>query len=631
MKKVEYTEQQKELIKKYSLLPGRDLLYEQAEGVGFMLERPYTLLAFQTGLGKTFTACTAMQHILNKLSSVKGIILLPNKAIKIFKKELSLFGHEVGDSVGIMWSQEVDYDIDKNRVFLISHSMLKKYSNVVRNIRSKYPVVCAIDEGHILQADKSSQRLLLDELRPLMNVVWVLTATPLLNHIMGLYNIIDWIVPGFYKNKSAFMNKYCTWHFETVYLKDGGGKKRKVPEIDSVSNHKQLKIDLGNIMIMRQKSYKIEFGFFPIDLNDSEFELYDKVGEGFFSAEKKEMSARMHELQRLVDNSLDDKICPVGITSKEDMFINLITEMFKKGISAVVYVDYIDTLNRLKQILAEKKDSIGLNNVFEISGSVEQEDRFAVEDAITQRDIVLITKAGTESLNLQKCSTLIFYDIPYSIGTILQAIGRVTRVNTEFDVQYVAILYTRGTIDEYKYKLFQSHAQVIKDVIGSDANLPPQLDKVESYMYNSLRDKLLWRYKSGVIKLLGHVKRTIKSNFKVISPDSYTGKGKFNHVLNLSSESIQGVVSSDKFNPDSNLLSIKDKYPSVFRTKYIDLILKHNDFILMFYNELITKGSKILIVDNSYGVGKLVQSVLVENAEIYVEHYMIGNPGKKGR
>jgi SNF2 family DNA or RNA helicase len=73
------------------------------------------------------------------------------------------------------------------------------------------------------------------------------------------------------------------------------------------------------------------------------------------------------------------------------------------------------------------------------------------EDAITafknDTEILIATEAGGEGRNMQFCSVLINYDLPWSPLKIEQRIGRVHRFGQAYDVQ-IYNFSTRGTVAE---------------------------------------------------------------------------------------------------------------------------------------------------------------------------------------
>ena len=104
-----------------------------------------------------------------------------------------------------------------------------------------------------------------------------------------------------------------------------------------------------------------------------------------------------------------------------------------------------------------------------------------------------MTQAGRESVNLQKANNLIIYNVPLSTGSMLQLIGRITRMDTEFDVQTVYFLEAIDTIDTYKVGLVASKIELFEKVFDKQETMPDLSDdkfKVDSKL---LKKKYLWK------------------------------------------------------------------------------------------------------------------------------------------
>lgn len=611
-------------IEDYTLNPKFPLLDEQQEGVRFLLTRSRAILAFQTGLGKTYTSLTALEHVLRLKSGIKGIIVCPVKALKAFRRELyGKLGYKE-DEVGWATNQGFDVDEGTNKIIVFTYTSLEKYSDIIVRLSKRNHLVALMDEAHKLVSSKTKIAELLGDLKSMFDIIWLCTATPLLNDIEGLYNIVGYLNKDLLGgSKTKFLNRYTLSKLKTIYLK--GGKQQKVREITGYQNMDELKSRLEKICIVRQKKYNLKFGYLHKEMSEYEAALYEQVSSGIMSEEEESsFSGRMHDLQRLVDNSYTNDLINPSLDSpntKETLFLESLEKIFSKDYSVVVYCDYKDTVSRLKDVLERHRDRLNLNNVFEISGDVKVKDREAVEDAITERDVIIITSAGSESINLQKANCVMFYDIPFSVGTCLQVIGRITRVDTKHAFQYVFVLYVKGTIDEYKYLLFLDNANLIKQLIGSDANMPSNLRELEKKNLEDIKTKLLWHYKDVGKKEINRKKKLIKNGMIVAESSNYLGE-LGNYYLNLNPFGIspngtkraKAILPSEE---DLDLL-IRDKsMGSIFRNKYIDKLKskESKDFMCILVDKIVNKNEKFVFVDD-YGIGSILREFIIDNVRL---------------
>ena len=124
-------------------------------------------------------------------------------------------------------------------------------------------------------------------------------------------------------------------------------------------------------------------------------------------------------------------------------------------------------------------------------------ERKRIQNIISVDKPLLITSAGGESINLQKANAIIFYDLPYDIAKIMQIIGRITRVDTEFSKQYIDIIEAFGTTDTYKRLCMEKNMKLIESLFGKMNTLPYTTYDNEQKFMNVLRRQLLWAFTRG--------------------------------------------------------------------------------------------------------------------------------------
>jgi ERCC4-related helicase len=110
-----------------------------------------------------------------------------------------------------------------------------------------------------------------------------------------------------------------------------------------------------------------------------------------------------------------------------------------------------------------------------VSGSPTSDKRAALVEYFRNEAIIMIaTEAAAEGINLQFCSLLINYDLPWNPQRIEQRIGRCHRYGQKFDVVVVNFLNVKNAADirvfqllDEKFKLFSGVFGASDDVLGS--------------------------------------------------------------------------------------------------------------------------------------------------------------------
>jgi ERCC4-related helicase len=608
-----------------SLADGKTITPQQVEGVEFLINRVRAILAFQTGLGKTVTSLTALKILLEKYGRARGVIICPVKAVKIFKKELMTKLGYKSHEVGILTNQELNFDINKNKIFILTNTALEKYYPMLielhMELHQNNKLILIVDEAHQLQNKKSGFYILMKELKPLFTAIWFSTATPILNDLDSLYNIVTFLEENFFGTKTLFLNRYTKSKLKNIFIAGGGGKKKKVRVILGYQNLDDLKKRMESICIMRQQKYNLKFASVTSPLTPNELLTYERVSEGIFGDEKRNFSQRMHDLQRLVDNSYTDELIGIRDSTKEKLLVKSLKSIISKGLSVIVYADYLATIDRIISIMELNKTEIGYREIFQIKGSVKIQEREAIEDKIRTKDIIIVTRAGTESINLQKANCIIMYDIPYSIKDCIQLIGRITRMDTEFNSQYIILIWTQGTIDEYKYLLFQDNATLIKQILGSDANLPTSLAELDKKTMDKLRDKLLWHYKDSSKQEIILRKKTLKTHLiATTKPDMGNYLATYFINLNPLSQSIDGTKRMSAITPlEKDYLDyFSGSLPyTILKNRYIDTLKSDKGKIVLgtLVDAILNKKSLIVLVDN-YGIGGILKNYILENVKL---------------
>lgn len=482
----------------YTLRKDWPLTDDQNDIIDFMLHRAECICAAQTGFGKTYLGCTAICHILLKYQSSHAIILVPQKAIKAFKRELS---EKLRVSYNTLTSDTFDFK-ENNRITLMTHTSLKKYIDYIKDIKkSGKNLILLVDEAHIFSCKESKIYQLMLSIRNYFSICYMMTATPLKNNIEGLFwlfTMLDYKIFGpwdFFKN-----NYLVTETHKTTRMCGKGNKKTKKTfyeeEVVGYKNLPMLKQILDKFIIIKQKHYNLEFIYNKIELTPDEIKPYLNAGAGLLRATAKDSFAvRVHDLQQVVDNINKDYKIIDKLSSKEQLFIKLIYTKIKDNHPTLVYCDYNEVVDRLCYILDKTKNITGVKQILQITGNISLKKRERVENLIDNNTVVLITSAGTESVNLQKADSLIFYDIPFSILTFIQAVGRITRMDSKYNKQYIHILEAVGTIDSYKRYLVQINGGLIMNMFGKIETLPLDVGQIDKNITRQLRHSLLWCFK----------------------------------------------------------------------------------------------------------------------------------------
>ncbi|MDM1061805.1 DEAD/DEAH box helicase [Empedobacter falsenii] len=108
-------------------------------------------------------------------------------------------------------------------------------------------------------------------------------------------------------------------------------------------------------------------------------------------------------------------------------------------------------------------------NAGKVTGSKAVDIRQALVDAFRsdQYDIMIATEAAAEGINLQFCSMIVNYDLPWNPQRVEQRIGRCHRYGQEFDVVVVNFINAANAVETRVYELLENKFRLFEGVFGS--------------------------------------------------------------------------------------------------------------------------------------------------------------------
>jgi superfamily II DNA or RNA helicase len=103
-----------------------------------------------------------------------------------------------------------------------------------------------------------------------------------------------------------------------------------------------------------------------------------------------------------------------------------------------------------------------------VSGSRTADLRSALVDYFREQGRIMIaTEAGAEGINLQFCSLVVNYDLPWNPQRIEQRIGRCHRYGQQHDVAVVNFLNTHNAADQRVFQLLSEKFKLFEGVFGA--------------------------------------------------------------------------------------------------------------------------------------------------------------------
>jgi SNF2 family DNA or RNA helicase len=218
--------------------------------------------------------------------------------------------------------------------------------------------------------------------------------------------------------------------------------------------------------------------------------------ESFFEPVDPQEVQYLEDLLRQFENTGED--------TKLSRFIQILRQELTERESAIVFTQYTDTMDYLRDTLQElygsqvacysgrggellTVNSSPLTEQYNQQSTVNSQPNWCLvpKEEIKRRfrqdeiKILLCTESASEGLNLQNCGVLINYDMPWNPMRVEQRIGRIDRIGQRYSTVRIHNFYYDGTVEAKVYKKLRDRINAFATVVG---NLQPILAQVPTFI-----------------------------------------------------------------------------------------------------------------------------------------------------
>lgn len=236
-------------------------------------------------------------------------------------------------------------------------------------------------------------------------------------------------------------------------------------------------------------------------------------------------NALLYSFQHLNELGAEEKV--VIFTESRRTQEYLCKALRKDGYEGVISYNGTNTDNESKKIYEEWCENP--NNIEFLGRSKSINIKSAIlEKFKTDGKILVTTEAGAEGLNMQFCSLVINYDLPWNPQRVEQRIGRCHRFGQLFDVVVINFISVDNVVEQRIYELLDTKFSLFTEVLGSSDTVLGALEKGEDLaqsiieIYTKCRsneeineafDELQEKYKDDIESSIQKTKQTLMDNF----------------------------------------------------------------------------------------------------------------------
>jgi len=526
--------------------------YYQVQAIMHLLTMKRMVLGDATGTGKTLVLIASLCYAWDKEPINKGVVVCPKSALRQWEAEFVKFSVGIKTFLvdGTPAERKAVYEAfqahpttpeSEKAVLLIGYAPLVRDWNVgstrpllpsgqpnmkvpqtpglLSGIMGSIPnLTVTFDEATAFKNTKTKTWQVASELSAYANRCYGLTATLLKNNLIEGFSIFKVIYPQVFTTITAFLRDYCVTKMQPV----GGG--RKIPIVVGYKNLEAFRARIDMFFLGRAKHLisdelpKLITKEVQVDLSEAEDAKYIEALTGILQLgdgqvkdyeEHKKLVALIYCQQTVDSLSLlkyqegdeldlglyhDEIVKVAGVGSKEQALLDLLSEEFDDE-KVIVYTRFASLVPRLQELCKKQ----GIESVA-VTGQVvdtktnpaRQRAQQAFQDLTSKVRVIFISDAGSEAINLQAASAMIFYNAPWSWGNYIQLLGRPIRIGSPH--QHVVAVHLvaqrpkakgkeRKTIDHYTLAILQKKKDLIDKVLGESAVGALDFDSGESFAH----------------------------------------------------------------------------------------------------------------------------------------------------
>lgn len=455
-------------------LTGVEPLWHQIETVRKVLKqfRGRVLLADEVGLGKTIEAGMVLKEYALRGMAERVLVLTPASLVGQWREELETkFGYSCATTHDPLLRDDPQTFWRQKRI-IASISAARRQEHADRVLAERFDLVI-VDEAHHLRDRSSQSWKLVDALNK--RFLLLLSATPVQNDLVELYNLLTLLKPGIFKTLKEFRAAYMT-----------PGKPRLPANSDRLRELMRGAMIRNTRAVVALKLPRRHATTIRVDGRPDEAEGYAELaaatrrlaaeaGPGrhrlalhhLLGAAGSSPAAAAAAIARVAARRNEDPVwqalaarwAAIDTGGKEAALVELLRRNHAE--KKLVFVHYRETLARLAGILSRAGIAFA-----RFDGSLSGPDKDAAIAKFREAaPVLLCTESGGEGRNIQFCNTLINFDVPWNPMAIEQRIGRIDRIGQNREV-FVFNLVTRGTLEEQVLALLDEKISMFELVVG---------------------------------------------------------------------------------------------------------------------------------------------------------------------
>lgn len=530
------------------------------------------LLADAVGLGKTIEAGMIIKEFIIR-GAQRVLILVPPHLLSKWHDELNF---KLGLNFEVYTSEDIRGGLGWHNRIICSIHTAKRPENLEYLRNCNWDLVIIDEAHHLRNTSTRAYKLGLTLVRNSRPYVILLTATPIQNNISELYAILSLVDDRFFRyvqpREDVFtfiMDNTIRNLLQLVMVRNTRKDLQYLLHeevINRLPNSNEIKSLLGYIRCERDVKTIL------IKLGDRWMNIYERVTSfckeiyesnpraaifvtmlaqrmvcSSITAIKEFLKRKQIQLNEILERQaiielaegfhqemtnnlgykndilLCDKEDEEPVSEKDAALFAIIDKELDSNEKILIFTEFRGTQRHLIDILKRRYNE----NVYFLNGDLsEKEKRHNVGQWKENGHIMVSTDVGAEGLDMQFCSVVINYDLPWNPMKIEQRIGRIHRIGQTREQVRIFNLCAEETIEEYVLETLHNKIGIFEKVVGDVENVLGQIWKEYSTLERTIaeiilesksKEELASKLETSIGSKIEGVRRQIESSLNEIN------------------------------------------------------------------------------------------------------------------
>jgi SWI/SNF-related matrix-associated actin-dependent regulator 1 of chromatin subfamily A len=376
----------------------------------------------EMGLGKTFQALGWVVT-----NEKRALVVCPKSFMFGWANEVAKFSYASSQVLG-----PKPTEFDQAQFTIVNYESAGKHDFS----QLRYDTLI-IDESHLIKNSKTLRYQVIAELAKHAQHVILLSGTAIVNRPAEFFTQLNLVAPGLTGGWKTFTERFCGGHH------DGYGWRA-----DGATNIEELVKLVAPVYIRRNKADVLK-------------ELPAKIRQEIVvDGIRVQVATGDNALAAITRTKYDVALAKIGAT------IEFAEGIVENGEKVIIFSDYVEPVERIAEHFGEQ--AIAYLAELDPAERAEAQRRFQEDPNV--KVFVATTKIASVALTLTAASHVVFNDMPWTPGSLLQAEDRAHRVGQK-DVVNIYRITAAHDFDRSISSLLTSKAEILKAVLegrGSD-------------------------------------------------------------------------------------------------------------------------------------------------------------------